>query len=1629
MARSGDERPPLAEWIGRLAFLWLLTLSGMVAAQPVPGNPLAPADANDEIGNIFPMAPRELRQNLSRAQAAIAEERFSDAAEELGQILDNPTSDDYFLGRPGQADAQQSLKTAALSLIGSMPAKGRQIYETKFGFDAKAQLDKALAAGSLAELTEVSRRYFHTKAGYEATLLLGRTLLDQGRPLAAALSIKRVADSPVAAAQYDPELSVLLATCWVHARMPEKATDTLVALRQRMPQAKVRLLDGEEPLFSSDDQALAWLERIVGGGRTPLSLAESQWVMYRGNEARNAASAGGVPLLNYRWSLPTVNDPQDELKVKSLVRSLRDRGEPNIVALQPLVVQDTAIVRAPDSSKLLGVDLRTGKRKWVFPPFDDGPSVQAGRNAALGRGQGVNLRDQELRQRVWEDHAFGQISSDGQRVYVIDDLGYAASGNTMGMPRVIVGPGGRNMMNSGWSKPHNQLVALDLKREGYQVWAVGGTLGDNPALAGAFFLGPPLALGDQLYAIVEMQSEIRLVCLSAATGALEWKQQLAVVEDNQQIVFDRVRRLAGASPSLADGVLICPTSAGAAVAVDLATRSLRWGYQYSRWDLIRRNTGAFGVRTSYAAPGAEQRFWLDATATIADGCVILTPVESQELHCLDLLTGKARWPAQPRDEMLFVACVHNGKVVLVGRNTLKAINLADGKPAWSEPIKLGSDTPAGRGFYSGKFYQLPLSNQQLAKIDLDEGKIVSHAKTEVDLGNVVCYQDQLLSQSAQHVASFFLTEPLLAWIDETLKTDPDNAKALSLKGQVLLQEGKRSESLALLRRALAENPQDLAARSLLVKVMLALLKEDFAANFALAEELDTLVTDPAQKRDVLRWRAQGLAKAGKTWEAFTALVALGDQAQSTGAAMRADDGALESAERDLAVRSDRWLQGQLAALVRGADAPSRERMTGEIQARLDKALRADSSVELREFLERFDFHPLADAAQLALADKLIATEQLLDAELLAGELLVSGDRSIAGHAKATLAAIYEKGNRHDLAARYYHELGLEFADVVCREGLTGKQLAARAAESSALSALGRGTWPAGRIDVAASDAADPSSRTVAYAQMRYLISLTHQTGAVLPGLRASLDPNNTQQILVRDDAGRQLATASLRGADNVYRRQSNIPYNINTGRVQGHLLVVNLGDQVVAVDALRGERAGSDGLLWKLDAVELDPTNNRNAIYPQQRSSANPLASGRPQYYDPTGRVNLYTGPVHRQGVCFQRGRTLHCVDPLTGQPLWERGQIPASADIFGDSELIFVADPVAEQALVLSAIDGSLVGRRKLERAERRWTTRGRNVLAWEPAGAEVSLKLYDAWGNSDVGNSAAGDDAPAQAQPLWTKKVAHGSRGVLIDNDELAVLEPDGNFTIVSLTSGKVRFASPLAPEPALSFIQVLRSRNQYVLITSQDNPNLDGPSGFMVQPVGSVGASQLNRIHGRVYAFDRRTGKSQWQVPAFVAYHALPADQPTESPLLFFVRNKIRATGGAPNSRVSGSVLCLDRRDGRVVWDSETETDAPRQVTGQINLCDIAADPARSTVTLNLLSQPTVKSVTFTLTDQPVAPQPPAQTGELSSLSVGQRSGAIDTSIGEAFELLNRGLNPARRLVPDIQVPPPRRAIPRQ
>ena len=133
--------------------------------------------------------------------------------------------------------------------------------------------------------------------------------------------------------------------------------------------------------------------------------------------------------------------------------------------------------------------------------------------------------------------------------------------------------------------------------------------------------------------------------------------------------------------------------------------------------------------------------------------------------------------------------------------------MADGKPAWASDIRLSGELVAGRGYYSEGFYYLPVTGQQICKINLDTAEIADRARTEVELGNLACFNNELISISPESVASFvLLSKHLEEELSQRLAANPQDLDALSLKAQILLQQDKADESLDLLRRAAKLRP-------------------------------------------------------------------------------------------------------------------------------------------------------------------------------------------------------------------------------------------------------------------------------------------------------------------------------------------------------------------------------------------------------------------------------------------------------------------------------------------------------------------------------------------------------------------------------------------------------------------------------------------------------------------------------------------------------------------------------------------------------------------------------------------------------------------------------------------------------
>ena len=103
------------------------------------------------------------------------------------------------------------------------------------------------------------------------------------------------------------------------------------------------------------------------------------------------------------------------------------------------------------------------------------------------------------------------------------------------------------------------------------------------------------------------------------------------------------------SPSFADGILVCPTGGGNVVGVDIAAQSLLWGYRYGRHRAIRGRSVAFAGGGA-DSNGQQTSRWSDATATIAEGHVVITPVESDSLYCLNLADGALAWDPLPQQD-------------------------------------------------------------------------------------------------------------------------------------------------------------------------------------------------------------------------------------------------------------------------------------------------------------------------------------------------------------------------------------------------------------------------------------------------------------------------------------------------------------------------------------------------------------------------------------------------------------------------------------------------------------------------------------------------------------------------------------------------------------------------------------------------------------------------------------------------------------------------------------------------------------------------------------------------------------------------------------------------------------------
>jgi outer membrane protein assembly factor BamB len=1525
--------------------------------------PASGAEADDTAPSNFAPPDRKLLQVLARSKKALEEHRYGEALEGLAEVLGN--SDDYLIQPDRKVPTYRGLKNDVVQLLGQMPREGRELYEVRSGAEARERLKRAVASGSEGALEEISGRFFHTQAGYEAAYLLALRHMDHGRPLAAALILRRLREAGPAADAFEPGLSLTEAACYYQAGMTQQCQQVLVALKHRQAKSSLPIDGRQVAWFEQESDAPEWLAKLANVRRMTAAVEADQWSMFRGDPSRNAATVGSGPLLNLRWQV----DVADE---KALVEGLqrqegeyRQRGFNVLSALHPLAIGDCVIMRS--ATKLLGIDFNTGKRLWEASESEDEPeSTQPDPFGGYGVRNNMS-KPMQYGQRIWEDATYGTTSSDGTLVYVVEQLNLGVTGQYNNV--VVFGGMRSDRMNHGAS---NCLAAYEIQT-GKVRWRLGGQ--DELHKTDTFYLGPPLPLRDQLFVIAEIKDEVRLLCLDPANeGKTVWSQQLAMVEAG--ITQDPVRRLAGVSPSYADGVLICPTGAGCAVAVDLATRSLLWGYVYPHNEQQQYGRRWRGMNAqlamAYANPQGPAPRWQDGTALIAGGRVLFTPAEADMLYCVNLADGKPCWKLlrnspEHHEDRYYVACVHQGKVVLVSRNGIEALNLEDGKPSWdgrTVNFSAGANV-TGHGFYAGNRYYVPLSSGEVAAVDLDAGKIVATAKSRKGIvpGNLVCYRGRIISQGLEGVEVYYQLDAARADSARLLAKNPDDVEGLTLRGEIALDEGRSTDAVADFRRAYATDTQSdsrLRTRELLRDALLDGLRDNFAAHRGLTGELEKLLDEPSQRATYLRYMAMGLQRAGEWQQAVDCCMKLVDM----------DEKELkpEKIERSYLARRDRWVQARLALIRSEGGAAAAAAIDKVLAPRLEEA-RIDVD-GLRRFLAYFDGQPQAAAARTELMDQYVKAGNVLGAELLLAAAGDGGDRKGKAALLAEMLLLNVRASHSDdaalrasrveAAAACYRQLAQQYADVPCHNGLT---------PSAWLAALPGGDelrkeinhpaadWPKGLVQ-------ESKGETVAFnpynpRAIRYDMVFSGCRGPYFNDYTVSYD--NQQEISFRDGWGRMQKPQPVRIAENG-RNPGFYNSNSTVARSFGHLLLVSAGTKIFALDPWRAAGNGS-GLLWSQDLTDTSRDNGfngNNVIIAQMM-----VNNGGPGIF----RMDPF-GPLNGRIITFQRMRNLVAVDPLSGEELWVRQDIPQNSEVFGDEQYVFVVSPGKTEATVYRATDGELLGERKLPQVERVENVYygyspfdsgermnglantgtmhiGRNMLTWGrgPANKGRVLACFDPW----------------RQQAVWPARTfASGSFVDVVEQNVAGVLEPGGHFVLIDLADGHTISEAQLKPRAGSSVtdLSVMRLGDQYIAIAEDRSGNNNFNNGMeQIRPPQGMLSHGLRRA--RIYAFDLQ-GKPVWPEPLDIDHQFYVKSQPGRLPVLLFGSFNYEQSNTGARMRIA--VGAVDRRDGRVVYEKNDL--GPLGGLGLLVL-NAEGDPGDKTVHIRANGE----NIILTFTDKPV------------------------------------------------------------
>ncbi|HEV3257311.1 MAG TPA: PQQ-binding-like beta-propeller repeat protein, partial [Gemmataceae bacterium] len=1499
-----------------------------------------------------------------------------------------------------------SVRSEANRLLSTLPPQGLEHYRLSYGAIARDMLNQAKSNSDPALLAQVAQRYLYTDAGQEAANLLATYLLDRGQFAQAALWFERLLQREGAD---KVSASTLVKAALAFHRNSERSNDEGAAKYKELEEDAWKSLSGKagnNVRLGDRTFSISELREEVKKYKGSTEWSPDDWAVYGGNASRSALGSGDKPFLEKRWWAPGFHPPTESrdgntdeqarnLILNQAVKAYENRGQAILPAFFPIAADGKLIYRS--FWGIHAVELKTGKLKWEADSkyslqrlHGDGRHMQYVMQWAP---QYINMGKPNL---LYENSVLGALSTDNSFVYAVEDLAvppYIQNVN-FGGPF----PNQGNMFGDlNDAVNQNKLQAYNLK-SGKMAWEVGGPKKGGDAdkdsnlkekdkekkdladLTESFFLGPPLPLHGKLYVLIEKQQDLRLVCLEPRENeaVVVWAQTLATTQN--KLVQDVTRRTQACHLAYGEGILVCPTNAGAVLGVDLLSHSLVWAHAYrdkGHATLEQQQMMGMGMMP----PGFKGGYGNNVNATewkvtapiIQDGKVVFTAPDGNSVHCLNLSDGSLVWQAARGEDDLYLGGVVNAKVLIVSKKDCRALSLADGKQVW----RVSTGLPSGQGVASDNLYYLPLKSRGASKdpevcaIDVEKGNIDSETKSRVHYrdgkeqrevpGNLLLYEGDVISQTLSEVDAFPQLKVKLAQINQLLEKDPNDPAGLTERGEVKLDKGDRQGAVDDLRAAIAKGPpQEVLAKAhnRLYDAYTEYLQRDFNNAEKYLDEYKALcakpepepgATVPATDKDLaveqqrrmanyLCLVAEGRRGQGRLTEAF-------DYYEKFGAL--ADPKELLSVVDELPVKApaDVWAAGRITAMMadKSVKPEQRQELENLIAKRWDALKSSTDTGALRKFVAMFGSQfKVGREARLVLAERLMeesGTGALPEAERQLLLLRVQqNDPQLGAEAVETLARLLARKGLLEDAAYYYRVLGHEFAEVKLRDGRTGRDyfddLATDKRFLPYLDEPGQ-VWTSGKVSV--------KTEQGQFQQVQALYTF-ESDGEPLPYFRAhrvALELNMHQfRLMDRRSNAVEWQSNLTRTMFQNFAYQGTpfgsprFPYH-----TVGHVVVLNLGTHVFGIDPINHQ------VLWEKNLLGAQGMTALAQIIPDPKDDTLLVI-----YQDGWAQKIGQTGPIEASYVCLQTRDGLIALEPVSGRTLWTRSDVSTRCSIFGDADHVFVVemnnDGQPSTTRALRAADG-VTDKDVPEFTavyQQRQRVLGRRLLASDTVNGKVVLRLYDIPSGKDI----------------WKREFAANTLVLRSEQPNLAgAVEPDGKATVVDLATGKEVLQATLDAkhlEKAQGVTLVQDRDHTYVAINGPSDPNANpwggAHSGFLPQAgVRSV------PVNGMLYAFHRddpAPKKPHWiaQMPYKIlhdpkdpnSYQGPPGqmmllEQINDLPVLMFVTFYQKLAGNGPNRWVSQglAVTALDKRTGKMLYDQSELTNGQQFYSYNTDLHD--------------------------------------------------------------------------------------------